>query len=424
MDTPATLNMPSHFSHQQFSERKFLIQRANRLIEKYNLPVPRFLSTRFINFDFWAHIFIRVFGIKCNTLLRTPKERAETIQTCINVLSSLIGDKLDHIKAENLLHYDITAMNNLIQIVELWNESIQFKNDVNVDYDRIVSNPYDESLNITTNFDTERDVELSSEIGNDDRNYHNQLNKSQELATQLCKALKNQTLALEIEKKIKLYFGDVTVTKSCSHVSNIRSSRQSIVRTRAIQPNKATFDYNFQNDIQRNKMFSVDLEKLFPEISGKIIEKIKEQELNLLMSQRNIRIWQENLSINRIMRSLNGVINQQRQRIELLNKEVIKEDAVTRAKNNRIREITLKHSEQEVRTQKALLQKGINTFYNESTAAYLNARSHLEQILITEFKKVDARKRQQINEIRKYLQNHFETETEKIRSLLENFDSM
>lgn len=395
-------------------QRQLLLDRANRLIEKYDLPVPRSFSTRFINFEFWANVFIRVFGIRCATSLRTPSERVEAIKACINTLSSLIGKSLDHIQADALLHYDMNVMNNLIEIVELSEQCSDTEDIEDFNYNDIDEDEDNLFCRNRNNILSDANVNVNNQI----------VNKSYELATQLHKALKNQTLASEIEKKIKQYFGDVTVQPPQSNNSKLRSSRQSIVRTRAIQPSRSTFDYTFQKSSKRNQVLSVELEKLFPELSSQLLDQIKEQEKSLIMSERNIRIWHENLATNQAMRTLNDAIIQQRQRVDLLHKELKEEDSVSKAKVARAQKIAIKNSTRDNRIQKALLQKEIDSFYNDSTAAYLNARSYLERILMTEFNKVDANKRQHIKEIRKYLRNHYEEETENLRSLLDNFDSM
>jgi len=188
----------------------------------------------------------------------------------------------------------------------------------------------------------------------------------------------------------------------------------------------STFDFTLKKVPHRNHVLSVDLEKLFPELSKspEIIEKIRQQEQRMLMSQRNIRIWQESLATNKVSKALNKIIAKQREAVALTEKEEKEEERVAKAKKERAQQIALKHSLHQVRQQKALLQKEIDNFYHESTAAYLNARSHLERILMIEFKKVDAYKKQEINEIRKYLQNDYETETDNLRTLLEHFDSL
>jgi len=415
------------------TERHCLVDRANELIVKYQLSVPRFFSTRFINFEFWSTVFSRIVGIKCDITLRTPLERVEMVKSCLHALESLIGESLDHIRAEALLHFDLTTMKNLIEIAELWDYSSQVGNAYSLDIENNAENDFDtmqhkdptnndspnpvpkvlDSVDINRNVSASNVREMSTK---------RQLSsKSQELANLLYKSLKNQTLSMEIEKKIKMYLGDVTVASS--DFANLRASRQSIVRTRAIQPT-STFDFNFQKKFKRNPVLSADLEKLFPEISGEVVEKIRQQELKLIMSERSIHLWYQNLALKKVNTTLNDIIAKQKQTIEILEKDEKEQNRAAKAKNSRAYKIVQQHSMHNLRVQRALLQKEIDQFYNESTAAFLNARSHLERILITEFSKVDANKKQQINEIRKYLQNHYETETDNLRSLLEQYDSM
>src|SRR5699024_93075 len=112
-------------TNSEFGERRLLVYRVISMIEKYDLPVPRSLSTRFINYDFWSSVFNRIFGIKCDKSLRMPVERVEMIKGCLNMLESLIGVKLDHIQAERLLNFDAVSMRNLIEITELWDKSFE-----------------------------------------------------------------------------------------------------------------------------------------------------------------------------------------------------------------------------------------------------------------------------------------------------------
>ncbi|KAI2803864.1 hypothetical protein BLOT_008001 [Blomia tropicalis] len=399
---------------QTQNECRLLVNRANCLIEKYNLPVPRFFSTRFLNFEFWAMIFTHVFGINCNRSLRTPFERLECIKTCLNTLSSLMEKDLSHIQPNLLLESDVTTMSNLIQIAEVWDQSLSTEYE-SLDKFKSLSNE-----NLTNNIDQNNQNILNQFCSISDNNlnrYHDA--NSEKLAVQLYHALKNQMLALEIEKKLKIYLGDVTVSQieSC----NLRASRQSIVRTRAIQP-RSTFDFSLHRAPKHNQVLSIELEKLFPELcSSDIISKIRQQEQSLVMTKNNIKMWHENLAMNKVGRTLDKAIDQQKQSIDLMHKDWFEKESVRNSKSTLVRNNSFKSLQRDQRARKAKLHREIDNFYRESTAAFKNARSHLERILVLEFRKADHNKRQQIEEIRRYLKDHYETETEKLRTMLHDY---
>lgn len=319
------------------------------------------------------------------------------------MLESLIGEKFSHIKAERVLNFDSQAINNLLEIIELWSESADRTAELNDTRQRLGQ----ENTNLLNNYPG---ISTSSLAGSS--------TKSAELADMLDRALKNHLLAKEIERKVKKYLGDVTVKQS----NDIRSSRQSVVRTRAIP----TFNFNSNKDAQQknSKIFSSDLARLFPEIDATLIESIQEMEKNLIMSEKNIRVWQEHLAGKRTNRVLSDVVDQQRARIDVLEKNGKEGDSVSRAKKARAQMLAMQGIQREERAQKAALQREIDQFYRQSTAAYLSARANLEKILVVEFKKVDANQRQHIKEMRKYLQYHYETETDKLRKLLSEFEEM
>ncbi|OTF79701.1 hypothetical protein BLA29_011815, partial [Euroglyphus maynei] len=160
---------------------------------------------------------------------------------------------------------------------------------MNDDFENFVddSNWLDINKNISNHSLSESEPNINQRI--------NQMNKSKSnnLADILYKALKNRIIALEIEKKIKFYLGDVTSSnyRKNQNIDDklIRASRQSIVRTRSIQP-LATFDFNFTREEKQSPILSVDLERCFPnEISTEMLRKIQHLEQNLLVLERNLK---------------------------------------------------------------------------------------------------------------------------------------
>ncbi|KAI7686487.1 hypothetical protein SSS_09950 [Sarcoptes scabiei] len=222
-------------------------------------------------------------------------------------------------------------------------------------------------------------------------------------------ALKNQIIAFEIEKKIKMYLGDVTSKQSKNDLP-LRASRQSIVRTRSIQPS-ATFDFQFTRGDRQNQILSPEFERWFPETSIEKLRRIRHLEQNLLTlyNANSLKRKQISPDLNDYLRC---IVDRQRNDIELLDKE--------KTVNHQINYLSSVQS----RTQRALVHDKINKFYRSSLAAYLNARSYLEKILVEEFRKVEINQRRHINDIRRYLKNHDEVELEKVRQILESIDDI
>lgn len=391
-----------------------LVDRSNHLIEKHSLPVPRFLSSRFINYHFWAIVFNKIFKIKCNISVRTLPEQVQMIRSCLNTLETLIEVPLDHIKPVDLLNYQPNAIRNLLQISEVWSENFATSTDQsdsnnnNSDHDSV-----DNCVQEEQRYSIKSDPGVISRRSNDVDLFNS---KSAELAHTLYKALKNQIVAIEIEKKIKLYLGDVSIRDD----TKLRASRQSIVRTRAIQPVSA-FEYHFHTSRKHNPILSVDLERCYPDLSKDIIDSIRVLERSLLLLERNVRSCHNDQSMNRISRLLGDAVEEQRARIEMMRQEIQNKKNTTTMKSKRFFSLNLAR---ETRSQRALLHSEITQFYKESTAAFLNARSCLEHILLTEFRKLNSHQRETINEMRKYLRNHHEEEIEKVRLLLQSIDRL
>lgn len=355
-------------------KRKDLVNRVNQLIIKHELPVPRFVDSHFINYQFWSFLFTKLFQIKCDTFLRSKNQRIQSLGSCLNVLESLIGISLNHIKPIELLNYDISTMINLVEIAEFWSEYNSFS------------------------YDNSNDIYLSNRLSKSEPNIYVKTNDSQgnHLAELLIKALKNQIIAIEIGKKIKAYLGDVTNKKN----DNLRASRQSIVRTRAIQP-LSTFDFRLTGEDKQNPILSVELERWFPNLSNELLIKIKFLEQHLFLSQKH--------SKTKIMDLLKNIINKQRQ-------EKIFDEIISQSTSMSIKELRLK---------RASLHDEINKFHISSTAAYLNARSYLENILVNEFRNCASYQRDHINEIKRYLRNNTENmELERVRNILDEIEKM
>lgn len=408
--------------------RQSLVNRANRIIETYNLLVPRTCSPTGINYYFWAAVFNRVFSMRCNPSARSKEEQVANLKACLAMLEILLGIGLHHIQAERLLDLNFYTMHNLIEIIELRG---QFQ----------PSGQVSDNRRHLADVDLKRSLprEGNRQAVNQGRTAQNNINiakssKGQQLADKLEKSLKNHVLAIEIDKKIKMYLGDVSVAKeSVKSDPNVRATRQSIVRTRCIQPSgaKQAFDIHAKSaNLNVNTVLSTELLRLFPEVSGEVelMAKIQTQEKRLLLSERQIALWEAEQADRRVGRLLEEAIDHQRAQLELLEMEALREGVKGQsnelAKRRKMASAEAARSQREERVQRANLQKEIDAFLKTSTAAYLAARSTMEQILVTEFKKVDARQKQQINEIRKYLQNYYEHETDKLRALLDNFDSM
>lgn len=352
-------------------KRKDLVNRVNQLIVKHSLPVPRFVDSHFINYQFWSFLFTKLFQIKCDTFVRSTNQRIQSLASCLNVLESLVGISLNHIKPIELLNYDINTMANLVEIAEFWS-----------DYNSVQHDDHTETHRLSK---SEPNIYI--------RTYESRGNNLAEL---LIKALKNQFIAIEIERKIKAYLGDVTSKKD----GNLRASRQSIVRTRAIQP-LSTFDFRLTGEDKRNPILSVELERWFPDLSSELLTKIKFLEQNLFLSQKH--------SKNKIMDLLKNIIERQRQ-------NNIFDEIISQSASTSIRELRLK---------RASLHDEINKFYISSTAAYLNARSHLENILVNEFRNCASYQRDHINEIRRYLRNNIENiDLERVRNILDEVEKM
>lgn len=360
------------------------------------------------------------------------------MKACLAMLEILLRIDLFHIQADRLLELDLHTMHNLIEITELRGQSLVHPTESPAKDGNNRRHLVGVDLNLPAPVG-EVNRRIAQVSDNRHRDAHNdnitsttKSNKGQQLADKLEKSLKNHILAMEIDKKIKMYLGDVSVAKETQKAdSNVRATRQSIVRTRCITPSggNMAFDLNRKSSNFKSTVFSTELLRLFPEVSGEVelVAKIQTQEKRLLMSERQIQLWEAEQADRRVSRLLGEAIDHQRAQLALLEKEALREqENEGKNKLTKFRRALNAQSwaQREERVQRANLQKEIDAFHCESTAVYLASRSTMEQILMTEFKKVDARQRQQINEIRKYLQNYYEVETDKLRALLDNFDEM
>ncbi|KPM03429.1 WD repeat-containing protein 47 [Sarcoptes scabiei] len=394
------------FSIQSSNVRYRLVDRINKLIEENFLPIPRFVTCRFIGYQFWSILFTKIFRIDCDLTVRQPTERIKMLASCLNTLESIVEVPLDHIQPEKLLDYDVQTITNLIEIAEFW---CDFARDQNR-FESIGPNfdSFDVSNAEKSNYSTFSRINYRSEPNIYER-LHEKTSTSDNLASLLYKALKNQIIAFEIEKKIKMYLGDVTSKQSKNDLP-LRASRQSIVRTRSIQPS-ATFDFQFTRGDRQNQILSPEFERWFPETSIEKLRRIRHLEQNLLTlyNANSLKRKQISPDLNDYLRC---IVDRQRNDIELLDKE--------KTVNHQINYLSSVQS----RTQRALVHDKINKFYRSSLAAYLNARSYLEKILVEEFRKVEINQRRHINDIRRYLKNHDEVELEKVRQILESIDDI
>ncbi len=452
MNSESSLNTGSGFSATSSSIRQNLLNRANRIVEQYNLPVPRSCTLSSVNYHFWSAVFNRVFGIRCNPLARSREEHIGHLKACLNMLQIVLEIPVSHIQADRLLEQDLCSMQNLLEIVELSGNrrSLPTPAPLAIPQPKPVVNVNNTPRRHLAGVD----LNVPAAAEHIDHHHHlrvdvvpvlnealhhqvqttNTGSKGLELAEKLDKSLKNQILAMEIEKKVKMYLGDVSVAKeSQKQHPHVRATRQSIVRTRSIQPSgltafDSTSNSNTSSNSSSSNILSVDLLRLFPEIANEeeVLGKIQSQEKHLLMSERQIQLWAAEKADRSLNRLLKETIDHQRQRLAQQEKEALQE----LEKNQQQRKPQLsaqalqRRERKEKRHQQATLQKEIEDFHQQSTAAYLSARSTMESILVQEFKKVDARQRQQISEIRKYLANYYEVETDKLRVLLDNFDEM
>lgn len=381
-----------------------LVERANRLIEKHSLAVPRFLASHFINYHFWANVFTTIFKIKCSVSIRDAGEQLQMIRSCLNTLETIIEVPLDHIEPNKLLGFDSITIKHMLELAEYWSENFDFLIDRNnnpspVAYDSLDSEVARSDTSTRTNTSTNSGVNT----------------KAHELAYTLYKALNNQILAIEIGKKIKMYLGDFSTQENL-----IRASRTSIVRTRAIQPFDAFRSLSAR--ARPNPILSVDLERYFPEVSPEMIAEIRQRERVLLLLERNVRLRQMEQIMDRINAVLADVVDAQRSFTESVLKEALEKDK-TGGGQHRARLLKVRLASKE-RAQRAKVHKEINEFCKEATAAFLKTRSCLEQILKMEFGKIDTHHRQTLKEIRKYLRNHHDGQLEKVRLLLENIDRL
>nr|XP_027201096.1 uncharacterized protein LOC113795107 [Dermatophagoides pteronyssinus] len=410
---------------QEHQRNNNLIDRVNRLIVKHSLAVPRLVSSRFISYQFWATIFTKLFHIRCDLSVRTNRERIEMIRSCLNTIESLSGISLNHIKPIRLLNYDMDTISNMLEIIETWSEHMNDNFENFVDDSEWIDGQSSSNNNSPTNLNIQS---YQSEPIINRRIYQTTNDsKANNLADTLYKALKNRIIALEIEKKIKSYLGDVNSISRKQRNNDdklIRASRQSIVRTRTIQP-MATFDFNFTREEKQSPILSVDLERCYPEISIEMLKKIQHLEQNLLILERNIKPGHLNRA--RMNQVLSYVSEKQRRRFEMMN-NLVDDDDDDNGGGGGVKKrflMTQMISRNGLRSQRASLSEEIRKFSRSSMAAYLNARSYLERILVEEFRKVDANQRDNLNEIRRYLRDNPDNmELDKVRTMFEMIENL
>ena len=392
--------------------RQNLLERASNISELYSLPKPLQFISKKSNYYYWSLIFNRVLGIRCNKVASLRDQQIGHLKACLNMLQIVLEIPVSHIQADRLLEQDLGTIRNLLEIIEPLVASRLALEDLNVpaDAEHIDRHPHQGAEAGPVVNEAPR-PQVRAAVSR---------SKGLELAEKLDKALKSQILAVKIEKTLKIYLGDFSMDKEQQQNLQVRASRESIVRTRSIQPSgRTTFDCTgkcTKTSTNSISILSVDLLHLFPEIAneGEIIGRIQRQEKQMLMSDDQIQQWAAEKNDLHLTRVLEETINRQRQQTQ----------PAPPNQQQQQQRFNILSSQKETRQQLVILQKEIDVFYQQSFSTYLSARSSMEKTILHEFKKIDSRQPLQINEVRKYLATHNGVDTNKLRVLLDNFDEM